>query len=100
MALINVVRGLAALSWLAVIGAIAFVVMRAARGQSQKGSASMIIIIVIVALAALIVLGAFSDRLRGMIAGVTNSLGGDADVSQSSQQIMQGLDESGIDSDS
>ncbi|QSH42289.1 hypothetical protein P0136_03550 [Lentisphaerota bacterium ZTH] len=70
------------------------------RKQKEKGQAIVeyIIIIVIVAVAALIVLGAFSDRLRTMIAGVTNSLGGDADVSQSSQEIMQGLDESGLDS--
>ncbi|MCP3966840.1 MAG: hypothetical protein GY750_17660 [Lentisphaerae bacterium] len=72
------------------------------RKKRENGQAIVeyIIIIVIVAIAALIVLGAFSDRLRAMIAGVTNSLGGDADVSQSSNEIMQNMDESGLDSGS
>ena len=50
------------------------------RFKNQKGQAVVeyVIIIVVVALAALLVLTAFSDRLRGMIAGVTNTLGGEA----------------------
>lgn len=47
--------------------------------RNAKGQAVVeyIIIIVIVAIAALVILGAFSDRLRTMIAGVTTSLGGE-----------------------
>ena len=69
--------------------------------RRQKGQAIMeyVIIIVIVALAALVVIGAFSDRLRAMFAGVTNTLGGDADVSQKSTEIAKEMDESGIDLD-
>lgn len=45
--------------------------------NNAKGQAVVeyIIIIVIVAIAALVVLGAFSDQLRNMIAGVSRSLG-------------------------
>ena len=69
--------------------------------RKQKGQAIMeyVIIIVIVALAALVVIGAFSDRIRGMFAGVTNTLGGDADVSQKSTEVMKEMDEGGIDLD-
>jgi Flp pilus assembly pilin Flp len=68
--------------------------------KKQKGQAVVeyIIIIVIVALAAFFVLGAFSDRLRNMIAGVTSTLGGEADVSQSSVEMAKDLDSEGLDS--
>jgi len=36
-----------------------------------------IIIVVVVALAALAIFGVFSDRLRGMVGGATEELGGD-----------------------
>ena len=73
----------------------------AMKKRRQKGQAIMeyVIIIVIVALAALVVIGAFSDRIRGMFAGVTNTLGGDADVSTKSTEVMKEMDESGIDLD-
>jgi len=59
-----------------------------------------VIIIVIVALAALVVIGAFSDRIRGMFAGVTTTLGGDApDTSEKSTAIMKDMDEGGLDLD-
>ncbi len=46
--------------------------------RKEKGQAIVeyIIIVVIVAVAAFVVLGAFSDRLKGMIAGATTTLGG------------------------
>lgn len=68
------------------------------RKTNQKGQAVVeyIIIIVIVAIAAFVVLGAFSDRLRTMIAGVTTTLGGSADVSTKSTDIVKNLDESGV----
>jgi Flp pilus assembly pilin Flp len=68
------------------------------RKTNQKGQAVVeyIIIIVIVAIAAFVVLGAFSDRLRTMIAGVTTTLGGSADVSTKSTEIVKNLDESGV----
>ena len=67
--------------------------------RKQKGQAIMeyVIIIVIVALAALVVIGAFSDRIRTMFAGVTTSLGGETpDVSESSVETMKSMDEDGI----
>ena len=73
----------------------------AMKKRRQKGQAIMeyVIIIVIVALAALVVIGAFSDRIRGMFAGVTNTLGGEADVSTKSIEIMKEMDDTGIDLD-
>lgn len=67
--------------------------------RKQKGQAIMeyVIIIVIVALAALAVIGAFSDRLRNLFAGVTNTMGGEAEEVEagSSQQFMKELPASG-----
>ena len=69
--------------------------------NNAKGQAVVeyIIIIVIVAIAALVILGAFSDRLRAMIAGVTTSLGGtEQTVSDgSSLQKLKDLKEAGTD---
>lgn len=67
--------------------------------KNQKGQAVVeyVIIIVVVALAALLVLTAFSDRLRGMIAGVTNTLGGEATAEQGdSKEIMSDLKSEGV----
>ena len=50
MSLITVLKGLAALSWLAFIGVIIYAVVRASRGRSTKGSVSMIIIVLVVAI--------------------------------------------------
>ncbi|MDD5727694.1 MAG: hypothetical protein PHV59_03935 [Victivallales bacterium] len=69
--------------------------------RKQQGQAIMeyVIIIVVVALAALIVIGAFSDRIRAMFAGVTNTLGGEADVSTKSTAIMKDMNEDGVELD-
>jgi regulator of protease activity HflC (stomatin/prohibitin superfamily) len=47
---ITVLRGLAALSWLALVGVIIFAVVRATRDRSVKGSVTMIVIVLAVAL--------------------------------------------------
>ena len=70
------------------------------RFKNQKGQAVVeyVIIIVVVALAALLVLTAFSDRLRAMIAGVTNTLGGEAEAADGdSKKILQELQADGVD---
>ena len=58
-----------------------------------------VIIIVIVALAALVVIGAFSDRIRNMFAGVTNTLGGTAEEVSDGQSAtdLKELQGSGLD---
>jgi regulator of protease activity HflC (stomatin/prohibitin superfamily) len=48
---ITVLRGLAGLSWLAFIGVIIYVVVRASRGRAIKGSTVMIVIVLVVTLA-------------------------------------------------
>lgn len=67
----------------------------------QKGQAIMeyVIIIVIVALAALVVIGAFSDRIRNLFAGVTNTMGGNAETVSDGQSVqdMKDLQGSGLD---
>ncbi|MBQ9788231.1 MAG: hypothetical protein IJW31_01345 [Lentisphaeria bacterium] len=68
--------------------------------RSQKGQAVVeyVILIVVIALAALLVLTAFSDRLREMIAGVTNTLGGEAEASKGdTAEMIQELDSDGLD---
>jgi hypothetical protein len=48
-----------------------------------------------VAIAAIAVFGAFSDRIRGMLGGATEELGGDAgNSSESSEEIMRGIGDS------
>ena len=70
--------------------------------RKHRGQAILeyVILIVVIALAALLLLTAFSDRLRQLIAGVTNTLSNDspADASQSSIDIVKDLDEAGMDS--
>ena len=67
--------------------------------RRQRGQALVeyVILVVVVALAALLVLTAFSDRLRDMITGVTVALGGqeDASASKSSIDIVKDLDRTG-----
>ena len=67
--------------------------------KAERGQALVeyVILIAVVALAALFVLGAFSDRLREMIAGVTNTLGGDAEVDKSSVSVVKELKAEGLD---
>ena len=69
--------------------------------KNQRGQALVeyVILIAVVALAALFVLGAFSDRLREMIAGVTNTLGGEAEADKSSVSIVKELKAEGVDED-
>lgn len=70
------------------------------RIKNQKGQAVVeyVIIIVVVALGALLVLGAFSDRLRNMIAGVTNTLGGNAEETSEGQSLedLKEMDAQGL----
>ncbi len=49
--------------------------MRSRRGQAMT---EYIIIVAIIALAALAVFGLFGDRIRAMVGGATEELGGDA----------------------
>lgn len=51
MNLIGIVRALAAFSWLAVLGAIAFTVARAARGQKVGGGTTLVIVVIVLAVA-------------------------------------------------
>lgn len=72
--------------------------------KNCKGQAIVeyIIIIVIVAVAALTVMGIFSDRIRTMIAGVASTFGSDdaaGEVDTGALEIMQDLDEDGLDFD-
>jgi Flp pilus assembly pilin Flp len=74
----------------------------AMKKRKQKGQAIMeyVIIIVIVALAALVVIGAFSDRVRTLFAGAANSLGAeDVTIGKGSAQTLKDMDESGIELD-
>lgn len=73
--------------------------------MKEKGQAIVeyVIIIVIVAVAALAVMGAFSDRIRTMIAGVSSTFGDDnaaEKVETTSVSILQDIDENGIDVES
>lgn len=77
--------------------------VRRVRKEQGQAIVEYIIIVVIVAIAAFIVLGAFSDRLKNMIAGATTTLGGTpegndtraVDTVQGNFQDGQGLDTSG-----
>lgn len=62
------------------------------RKKSGQAMVEYIIIVVIVAIAAIAVFGAFSDRIRGMLGGATEELGGDSgDTGTESVEFMQGL---------
>lgn len=64
--------------------------------RSAGGQAILeyIIIIALVAVAALTVLGLFGDRIRGLIASVTKSIGGDtSDVNTESGASLDNLKE-------
>lgn len=68
--------------------------------KSKRGQAMVeyIIIVVIVAIAALAVFGVFSDRIRALLGGATEDLGGDAGsaVSTESLEILQDGDADGF----
>ena len=74
---------------------------RNVRGEKGQGMVEYIIIIVIVALAALTVMGIFSDRLRALIAGAASTLGSDNAAEEyqntNSMNILQNMDEDGLD---
>ena len=63
--------------------------------QKKAGQAMVeyIIIVVIVAIAAIAVFGVFSDRIREMLGGATEELGGDAGsaTSEASADMMKDL---------
>lgn len=60
--------------------------------KSGQAMVEYIIIVVIVAIAAIAVFGMFSDRIRGMLGGATEELGGSSGGSQeSSVDIMRGI---------
>jgi len=60
--------------------------------KSGQAMVEYIIIVVIVAIAAIAVFGVFSDRIRSMLGGATQELGGDSGGSQeSSVDFMQGI---------
>lgn len=74
--------------------------MRKRKNQKGQAIVEYIIIIVVVAIAGFAVLGLFSDRIRNLISGATNALGGEAEQveagqSQSDVRALQG-DGSGI----
>ena len=77
--------------------------MKIKRKRREKGQAIVeyIIIIVIVAVAALTVMGIFSDRIRQIIAGAASSFGSDDAASEYSENnainILQNMDEGGLD---
>jgi len=68
--------------------------------QAKQAIVEYIIIIVIVAVAALTVMGIFSDRIRTIIAGVATTFGAEGAeeaVDTSSVEILQEIDASGLD---
>lgn len=68
------------------------------RRSRQKGQAFVeyVILIAVVALAALFVLAQFSDRLRDMVTGVTNTLGGNAETPANSMEQVKELTAEGF----
>jgi Flp pilus assembly pilin Flp len=68
--------------------------------RRQRGQAFVeyVILIALIALASIVVISQFSDRLRDIVAGVTNTLGGDAQGSdeKSSMSVVKEIDASGI----
>ncbi len=69
------------------------------RGCKGQAIVEYIIIIVIVAVAALTVMGIFSDRIREIIAGVATTFGAQnaaSAVDNSSVSVLQSIDRNGI----
>ena len=68
------------------------------RKKRGQGTVEYIIIVVLVAVAAIAVIGAFSDRIRAMFAGAATAMGSQdaADtVSTGSVDVMKNLNEDG-----
>ena len=69
-------------------------------GRDKKSGQAMveyIIIVVIVAIAALVIFGLFGDRIRSMLGGAVEELGGDAQNGSngSSLEYLRDLDSDG-----
>ncbi len=76
--------------------------MRTRRKEKGQAVVEYIIIIVIVAVAALTVMGIFSDRIRQIIAGAASSFGSDNAAEAyggegEALNILRTMDESGLD---
>ena len=74
----------------------------AKKEKKNKGQTIVeyILIITLVAIASIVVLGIFSDRIRAIIAGAASTFGAqDAEtaVQQNSVEILQEIDASGLD---
>jgi len=72
------------------------------RSARQRGQAIVeyVILVAVVALAALFAIGAFSDRLRDIMTGITRTLGGSEEettAGKTSVQIIQDMDKGGVD---
>lgn len=77
--------------------------MRTRKKEKGQAIVEYIIIIVIVAVAALTVMGIFSDRIRQIIAGAASSFGSDDAATEYSDNnalnILKNMDEDGLDLD-
>ena len=49
MNLISIIKAVAGMSWLVVLGAVAYAVIRASRGQKIRGGVAMVVVVVLVA---------------------------------------------------
>lgn len=70
--------------------------------NKRRGQAIVeyIIIVVVIAIAALTIMGIFSDRIRTLIAGAASSLGSEnaaSAVDKSSGEILKTMDKEGVD---
>lgn len=76
-------------------------IIRRRKYARQRGQAIVeyVILVAVVALAALFAIGAFSDRLRDLLTGITRTLGGEEEettAGKTSVQIIQEMDKSGV----
>lgn len=75
--------------------------MKTRRKEKGQAIVEYIIIIVIVAVAALTVMGIFSDRIRQIIAGAASSFGSDSAATEYQENnalnILKNMDEEGLD---
>lgn len=71
--------------------------IRCFRRQRGQAFVEYVILIAVVALAALFVLANFSDRLRDMVTGITNTLGGSSETPKDSLEMVQQLNATGVD---
>lgn len=64
--------------------------MNSLRSKRGQGMVEYIIIVVVIAIAALAIFGVFGDRIRGILGGATEEIGGD------STKIEEALDKTGV----